>query len=88
MLSITIAAVFMLFVWPHVDDFVARPVRRWVAMGLILICLAPYLVWETFFPPSIDITAFSESVDYEFRDSAYAHEFAELNRDAEWIKIE
>jgi len=27
----------------------------------------------------VDLTAFSDSVDYEFRDPAYAREFAALN---------
>ena len=56
-------------------------------MGLILVCLAPYILWEMFFPPAIDITAYSESIDYEFRDPDYAFDFAELNDDAEWVRI-
>ena len=56
-------------------------------MGLSLVCLAPYILWEIFFPPAIDITAYSESIDYEFRDSDYAFDFAELNDDAEWVRI-
>ena len=57
-------------------------------MGFVIVCLAPYILWETYFPPSIDITAYSESVDYEFRDSDYAYSFAALNEDAEWVKVE
>jgi hypothetical protein len=48
-------------------------------MGIALICLVPWLAWETVFPPPIDLTAFSETVDYEFRDPEYAEEFMELN---------
>jgi hypothetical protein len=77
----------MYFVWPYLDDFVARPLRKWVAMGLILICLMPYFLWETIYPPAIDITAFANSVDYEFKNELYAYEFAQLNEDAEWVKI-
>ena len=36
-------------------------------------------VLQTFFPPVIDITCFSESVDFEFRNEVIAHEFAALN---------
>ena len=86
--TLAIAAGFMFFVWPYVDDLVARPIRKWVAMALILVCMAPHILWEILFPPSIDITAYSESVDYEFRDREYAYEFAALNDDAEWVKIE
>lgn len=77
----------MAFVWPHVDDFVARFLRKWVAMGLILVCLAPYFLWEIIYPPAIDITAYKSSVDYEFKDAGFAYEFAELNGDAEWVRI-
>lgn len=82
------AGVFFFLVWPHVDEFVARPIRKWVAMAMMLVCLSPWLLWETFFPPSVDITAFSNSVDYEFRNAEYADEFAELNSDAEWVKVD
>jgi len=86
-LTLVVAASFMVFVWPHVDGFVARSLRSWAAMGMILICLAPYFLWETFFPPAIDITAYKNSVDYEFKRRDFAHEFAELNRDAQWVRI-
>tara|TARA_R110002073_G_scaffold36582_10_gene106513 strand:- start:4467 stop:4736 length:270 start_codon:yes stop_codon:yes gene_type:complete len=85
--TLVFAALFMAFLWPHLDDFVARSLRKWVAMGLILVCLAPYFFWETFYPPAIDITAYTDSVDYEFRDADFAYEFASLNGDAEWVRI-
>ena len=87
-LTMAVAAACVYFVWPYLDDFIARAMRKWVAMGLIIICLVPYFLWETFFPPAVDITAYSESVDYEFRHADYAREFAALNADAEWVKIE
>jgi hypothetical protein len=55
------------------------PFKRWIAMGIALLCLLPLMVWETIFPPPIDLTAFSDTVDYEFRDTGYATEFASLN---------
>lgn len=87
LLTLVIASVFMIFLWPQVDDFVARSLRKWVALGLIIVCLSPYLLWEIIYPPAIDITAFKDSVDYEFRDADFAYEFAELNSDAEWVRI-
>ena len=87
LLTLVIAALFMIFLWPHIDDFVTDALRKWVALGLILFCLMPYFVWEVFWPPAIDITAFKDSVDYEFRSSDYAHDFAEMNEDAEWVNI-
>jgi hypothetical protein len=77
----------MWLVWPQVKDFIAIPFRRWVAVAMILVGVSPYFLWEVFFPPSIDVTAYRESVDYEFRSPEYAYEFAELNQDATWVKI-
>jgi hypothetical protein len=31
------------------------------------------------FPPPVDLTAYFDTVLYEFRDQEYAEEFAELN---------
>jgi hypothetical protein len=56
--------------------------RKWLAMAIAIVCLLPFILWETFFPPPIDLTAYSETVDYEFRDPEYAAEFAELNQGA------
>lgn len=86
-LGLMVAVLFMIFVWPQLDDFVARSLRKWVALGLVMVCFSPYLLWESIFPPAIDITAFKDSVDYEFRDEDFAHEFAELNRHAKWVEI-
>lgn len=76
LLTMVVAVLVLAFVWPFFDDFVARAIRKWLAMGLILVCLVPYFVWETFFPPAIDITAYPERVSYEFRDHEYARDFA------------
>ena len=40
----------------------------------------PVILWEVFDPRAIDLTAYSTTVDYEFRDPADAAEFAALNR--------
>lgn len=72
-------AFVMSVIWPHLDEFVNRAIRKWVAVGLVAICLLPYWLWEVFFPPIIDITSYTENVDYEFRNAEYAYEFAELN---------
>ena len=47
--TIVITIAFLAFVWPHFDDLVSRPFRKWVAMGAILLCLSPYFLWATFF---------------------------------------
>jgi hypothetical protein len=88
LLTLAVAAAFMFFVWPYLNDFVARSIRKWVALALIIVCLLPWFLWDTIFPPSIDITAYRDNVDYEFRDADYAYEFAALNEDADWVKVE
>lgn len=56
------------------------PLRKWLAMLIALVCCLPFLLWEALFPPPFDITCFKNTVDYEFRDPAYAAEFESLNR--------
>jgi hypothetical protein len=55
------------------------PFKKWLILGIALLCLLPVVLWETFFPRPFDMTAFTDTVDYEFRDAAYAQEFALLN---------
>ncbi|MCE9561291.1 MAG: hypothetical protein K8U57_04485 [Planctomycetes bacterium] len=56
------------------------PFKRWLTLGVVLVCLLPVFLWEIFFPRPFDMTAFSDEVDYEFRDADYAAEFATLNQ--------
>jgi hypothetical protein len=57
--------------------------KRWLGLGVVLACLTPVVLWETYFPRPIDLTAYAKTVDYEFRDPEYAAEFSALNRPAE-----
>ena len=87
LLTLLVTGLFLTFIWPLLDGFVPRLVRNWVALVLVLACLTPYFLWEVFFPPAIDITAYRKSVDYQFKDAIYAYDFAELNDEAEWVRI-
>jgi hypothetical protein len=55
------------------------PIKRWAAMGIALACMLPWFAWEIVFPPPFDLTAYSDTVDYEFRDQEYAAEFTDIN---------
>ncbi len=55
------------------------PLKRWLALLIVLLCMLPWFVWELVFPRPIDLTAYAHSVNFEFRDEDYAEEFAELN---------
>ncbi len=59
------------------------PLKKWLAFLVTLVCISPYLLWDVFFPPVFDMTCYSKTVDYEFRDSDYAFEFHMMNEDAE-----
>ena len=80
--------IFMWFVWPMVDDFVPKVVRKWVAVGMLMICALPFFIWQLIVPPCFDFTAYQQSIDYEFKDHDYAVEFANLNRHADWVKVD
>jgi hypothetical protein len=87
LITIALCAIVFWLVWPLISVQLPHPARKWVMMGAALICLTPYFLYQVLFPHPFDITAHSDSVDYEFRDEDMAYEFADLNHDAEWVKI-
>lgn len=74
-------------VWPLVKIEVSPGLQKWIMLGLAVLCVLPQVIYELFFPHAFCITAFTKSVDYEFRDEDAAYEFAALNDDADWVKI-
>jgi hypothetical protein len=82
-----VATLALVWVWPLVEGSVPRAVRKWAMMGVALGCVLPYIVFQAFFPPPFDVTAYSESIDYEFRDAELAREFAALNADVPSMKV-
>ena len=89
MVTILIAFLVFVFVWPLVDEFVAKGFRRWVIVLLFLVCAIPYFLWIVFFPPAFDFTVFAKKIDYEFRDEEYAYLFFAENEDeAEFVSID
>jgi hypothetical protein len=86
MLALSFAAFF--FIWPFVKDSVPPGIRRWVGVGIALVCVLPQVIFEVLYPKPFDITAYADSVDYEFASVEYAIEFAAENRDAAWVKVD
>ncbi len=78
-IAILAAAAIWLAPWLH--EMVSKEVRSWATLGALLVGLTPYLVWELFFPPPFDLTAYTDTVDYEFKDPGYALEFINRNRE-------
>ena len=87
LVPLLVALLVLVFIWPLLDRNLFLEFRKWIIMGSILLCSAPYFLWEVIFPPAIDITALKDRVDYEFADENYAYDFAELNEEAEWVEI-
>jgi hypothetical protein len=88
-LAVTIAIIVAVLwlVWPSIKGSVPPGLRKWAMMALTLVCLLPQIIFEVFFARPFDVTAFSDSVDYEFTSIDYAIEFATFNHDAEWVKV-
>lgn len=76
------------FVWPAVQGAIPRALQKMAMMGIALLCLLPQVLFEVFYARPFDVTAFEESVDYEFTSKRYAADFAVLNYGAEWVKID
>lgn len=87
LITVGLIVISIHYLWPLISDQFPRAVRKWIMMGLSLLCLAPQLIYKVFFPSPFEITAYSNSVDYEFRDEDMAYEFAELNESTAWVKI-
>ena len=48
-------------------------------MGIALLAIGPWILWEVFAAPAFDLSVGEKKIDYEFRDEACAREFAALN---------
>ena len=87
LITVTMTAAALWLVWPYIEPFVAKALVNWAMMGLVLACLLPWLLVEVYFARPFDVTAYADSVDYEFASEEYALDFYFLNRDAEWVKM-
>ena len=64
--------------WPYLKEW-NRHVAKWILLGLGILVLVPYFVYEAFFPRWFDATAGPKKTSYEFKSSDYAYEFYMLN---------
>jgi hypothetical protein len=55
------------------------PFKDQLVAGIVVSSFLPLVIWRSIRPRALDLAAVSDSVTYEFRDRAYAEEFAELN---------
>jgi len=46
--TIGILAFVFFIIWPQIDDSIPRTLRKWVMMGIALICLVPQFIFEAF----------------------------------------
>ena len=65
--------------WLTWDWHMARLARKLVAVGGAIAGAAPFVLWQIFVPSPFAMTAFVNTVSYEFSDADYARDFAALN---------
>lgn len=53
--------------------------KRWLLMGAALVGILPLFLWQQLHPVPLELTAYSKTVEYGFRDADFAAEFAALN---------
>jgi len=56
-----------------------KGINKAITIAITLASCVPWFLWEVFVPRAIELTAFKDTVDYEFADPDFAAEFAELN---------
>lgn len=86
--TIAICVAVLWLLWPQVKNSVPPGLQKWVMMGAVLFCLIPKVMFDIFFARPFEVTAYADSVDYQFSSKNYALKFADLNVDAEWVKVD
>jgi len=87
LLRAIIAVLVWHFVWPLIEGFVPTPLHRVGRIALAFAAIFPLLFWGVIFPPTVDVSADSDSISYEFQDNEYAKEFLLLNEGGELHEI-
>lgn len=81
------AAILIWFLLPEIRDVVPGPFQKIVMLTIIGLCLLPLILREILNPPAINITAYSDRVDFEFASAEKAMEFIGLNSEAAWQRL-
>jgi hypothetical protein len=83
------AGLVMITIGVVVGSIVLRELDAWykesVLMAIIGIALTPVFLIHRILPPPLEITAWKDSVEFEFTSAQFARTFAELN-DCEWLE--
>lgn len=85
--TVTTCIVVVWVIWPQFEDLVPKGYRKLALIGLAIPCLSPQIAFEIFFAKPFGVTAYADSVDYEFTSKDYAFEFTMLNMNAQWVKV-
>jgi hypothetical protein len=85
LLTGVLAYLVLVHLGPLITPHVPAGLRKWALVAAVIICLLPLLLWEALFPPSMELTAYTDEVDYEFRDAGYALQFMMLNNN-DWYQ--
>jgi hypothetical protein len=76
---IAAAIAVSIFLTKHWLPKAPKLVGRGVMLGIAVVLFLPAGIWESFHPPSFELTIEGDDVLYQFREFAYALRFAELN---------
>jgi len=66
----------MIFLLPRLEGWATGL----IVLGLCGLGFLAVFIWNRLFPPAFNVDVHSTHVEYEFRNSSLAHEFAELNQ--------
>ena len=78
-----VAIVLVFYMMPFLEPVMPRILLKYSIVLALVVSMIPYMVWQHYFPPPIDIHASSKEITYAFKDFDYAMEFMELNEESE-----
>lgn len=85
--TVIVIAAILIF-RPYVAELFPRALQKWILLGIAILSVIPYVLYNTISPHDFDITVNEESVIYKFRNPEIAEAFSIFNLDAEWIEID
>ncbi len=77
LITLAVVIVALVYIIPMFEP--GSPWRKLKILGLCLVALLPWILFQVLYPPRFDVTVYDDVVDYEFASAIYAAEFAEIN---------
>lgn len=87
LMTAAVVGLVLFCVFPMFEDMIPRAFRKYAFVGVVILCLLPQIIYRVANPLPFYTTAYRKSVDYEFRERLMAFQFANMNQDAKWVKV-